>query len=157
MFFQPLPNEPMERVYSEIYSSQAMLKAHEAIKSHPPDPSCKLETVVAAVMLWSDSTHLTSFGSASLWPIYLFLGNQSKYICGKPSSFAAHHLAYIPKLSDTIQDFYHHVFGKPATAEMLTYCHQELMQAIWLLLMDDDFMHAYEFGIVIECLDGISR
>jgi hypothetical protein len=31
------------------------------------------------------------------------------------------------------------------------------MQAIWLLLMDDDFMHAYEFGIVIECLDGIRR
>lgn len=31
------------------------------------------------------------------------------------------------------------------------------MQAIWLLLMDDDFMHAYEFGVVIECLDGISR
>jgi hypothetical protein len=29
------------------------------------------------------------------------------------------------------------------------------MQAIWLLLMDDDFMHAYEFGIVIEFLDGI--
>lgn len=23
--------------------------------------------------------------------------------------------------------------------------------------MDDDFMHAYEFGIVIECLDGISQ
>jgi hypothetical protein len=21
--------------------------------------------------------------------------------------------------------------------------------------MDDDFIHAYEFGIVIECLDGI--
>ncbi|KAG1810514.1 hypothetical protein EV424DRAFT_1328117, partial [Suillus variegatus] len=99
MFFQPSPNEPMERVYSKIYSLQAMLEAHEAIKSHPPDPSCKLETVVAAVMLWSNSTHLTSFGSASLWPIYLFLGNQSKYIRRKPSSFAAHHLAYIPKVS----------------------------------------------------------
>jgi hypothetical protein len=23
--------------------------------------------------------------------------------------------------------------------------------------MDDDFIHAYEFGIVIECLDGIRR
>jgi hypothetical protein len=31
------------------------------------------------------------------------------------------------------------------------------MQAIWLLLMDDEFMHAYEFGVVIECLDGIRR
>ncbi|KAG2142742.1 uncharacterized protein EDB93DRAFT_1252205 [Suillus bovinus] len=156
MFFQPSPNKPMKHVYSEIYSLQAMLEAHEAIKSHPPDPSCKLETVVAAVMLWSDSTHLASFGSASLWPIYLFLRNQSKYIHGKPSSFAAHHLAYIPQLSDTIQDFYRHVFGKPATAEMLTSCHQELMQAIRLLIMDNDFMHTYEFGIVIEYLNGIS-
>ncbi|KAG1798726.1 hypothetical protein EV424DRAFT_1307934, partial [Suillus variegatus] len=66
MFFRPSPNEPAERVYSEIYSSPAMLKVHEAIKSNPPDPDCKLETVVAAVMLWSDSTHLASFGSASL-------------------------------------------------------------------------------------------
>jgi hypothetical protein len=98
-FFQPSPNEPAERVHSEIYSSPAMLEAHEAIKANPPVPDCNLETVVAAVMLWSDSTHLTSFGSASLWPIYLFLGNQSKYTRGKPSSFAAHHLAYIPKVS----------------------------------------------------------
>jgi hypothetical protein len=42
-------------------------------------------------------------------------------------------------------------------AEVLTHCRHELMQAIWLLLMDDDFMHAYEFGIVIEFLDGIRR
>ena len=26
-----------------------------------------------------------------------------------------------------------------------------------LLLLDDDFMHAYAFGIVIECADGILR
>ena len=49
-------------------------------------------------MLWSDSTHLTSFGNASLWPIYLYLGNQSKYTRGKPTSFARHHMAYIPKV-----------------------------------------------------------
>lgn len=36
------------------------------------------------------------------------------------------------------------------------HCCHKLMQAIWLFLMDDDdFIHAYEFGIVIECLDGI--
>lgn len=31
------------------------------------------------------------------------------------------------------------------------------MQAIWLLLLDDDFMHAYQFGLVIEFADGILR
>ncbi|KAG2035902.1 hypothetical protein BDR03DRAFT_1012197 [Suillus americanus] len=69
MFFQPSPNEPVECVYSEIYSSPAMLEVHNAIKLNPPDLDCKLETVVAAVMLWSDSTHLASFRSALLWPI----------------------------------------------------------------------------------------
>ena len=28
----------------------------------------------------------------------MYFGNQSKYIQGKPTSFAAHHLAYIPKV-----------------------------------------------------------
>lgn len=31
------------------------------------------------------------------------------------------------------------------------------MQAIWLLLINNDFMHAYEFGVVIEFLDGVQR
>jgi hypothetical protein len=61
------------------------------------------------------------------------------------------------KLSDALQDFYKVCFDKPATSEILTFCRHELMHAIWLLLMDDEFMHAYEFGIVIEFLDGVSR
>ncbi|KAG2063384.1 hypothetical protein BDR04DRAFT_1123294 [Suillus decipiens] len=119
---------------------------HNRMRSQPRENGCTLETVVAAIMLWSDSTHVASFGTASLWPIYLFLGNQSEYVRGKTFAFAAHHIAYIPKLSDTIQDF-----------RYSTHCRHEFMQAIWLLLMDDDFMHAFEFGIVIECLDGIRR
>lgn len=31
------------------------------------------------------------------------------------------------------------------------------MQAIWFLLLDQRFMHAYEHGIVILCGDGITR
>jgi len=31
------------------------------------------------------------------------------------------------------------------------------MQQIWLLLLDGDFMHAYEHGIVLLCGDGIYR
>jgi len=45
-----------------------------------------LETFIVAALLYSDATHLASFGSASLWPIYLFLGNVSKYIRSKPTS-----------------------------------------------------------------------
>lgn len=56
---------------------------------------------MVALMLWSDLTCLTNFGSASLWPVYLSLGNQSKYIQAKPLTFSNHHLAYMPSVSQT--------------------------------------------------------
>lgn len=31
------------------------------------------------------------------------------------------------------------------------------MQAIWRLLLDEDFLHAYEHGIVITFADGVTR
>jgi len=98
LFWQPDDDEFPERVITEVYTSDAMLQEHEKLQSQPREPGCNLETVIAAIMLWSDSTHLASFGNASLWPVYMFIGNQSKYIRSKPTSFAAHHLAYIPKV-----------------------------------------------------------
>ena len=91
-----------QRLYSELYHSDAFIEEHKRVqnRSRPPpdDPGCKLEKVVAALMFWSDSTHLTSFGTAKLWPIYLFFGNLSKYIRSQPSSGACNHLAYIPSV-----------------------------------------------------------
>ena len=48
-------------------------------------------------------------------------------------------------------------FGKAATAAMLTHLRRELAQAVWMLLMDMDFMHAYVFGLVFQLVDGIMR
>jgi len=96
-YWKPTPESPPERIYSELYNSDAFIHEHERIRSQPR-PECNLETVIAAIMVWSDSTHLTSFGNTSLWPIYLYLGGLSKYSRAQPSSFAAHHLAYIPKV-----------------------------------------------------------
>ena len=91
-----------QRIYGELYNSDAFIKEHHRVQncSQPPpdDPGCKLEKVVAALMFWSDSTHLTNFGTAALWPIYLFFGNLSKYIRSRPSSGACNHLAYIPSV-----------------------------------------------------------
>lgn len=86
------------RVYDEIYSSDAMLEAHKELQQSPREPGCDLERVVVAVMLYSDSTHLASFGTASAWPIYMFLGNQSKYLRCKPRAGACQHVAYLPKV-----------------------------------------------------------
>ena len=99
LFWQPDNTRLPECIITELYTSDAMLQEHEKIKSSPKVAGCNLETVIAAIMLWSDSTHLASFGNAALWPIYLFLRNQSKYTHAKPTLFTAHHLAYIPKVS----------------------------------------------------------
>lgn len=91
--------EPPERVYGEMYSSDAFFDAWETVQSQGHMTGDSLERVMVALMLWSDSTCLTNFGSASLWPVYLSLGNQSKYIRSKPSTFSHHHLAYLPSVS----------------------------------------------------------
>jgi len=65
-FYQPSDGVTVEKIYGEVYNSSAMLEEHEKIRSQPHEGNCALETVVAAVMLWSDSTHLASFGTASL-------------------------------------------------------------------------------------------
>jgi hypothetical protein len=97
-FWQPTRDSPPQRVYDEIYTSNAMVEAHTALQNQPQEPGCTLERVVLALMWWSDSTHLASFGDASLWPLYLFFGNQSKWLRVKPRSNVCHHVAYFPKV-----------------------------------------------------------
>ena len=101
-YWKPTPESPPECIYSKLYNSDAFILEHEKIRSQPR-PQCNLKTVIAAIMVWSDSTHLTNFRNATLWPIYLYLGGLSKYIRAQPSSFSAHHLAYIPKVFKLVQ------------------------------------------------------
>ncbi len=94
----PLTNQP-ERVHGEIYTSDAFFEETANVRQHSPvpdDSNCTREKVVAALMVASDETHLTDFGNTKAWPIYLMLGNLSKYIRSQPNSGAMHHLAYIP-------------------------------------------------------------
>ncbi|KAF5384836.1 hypothetical protein D9615_000907 [Tricholomella constricta] len=156
-YWQPTPDREPERVYDEIFSSDAFIAEHIKVQQQPPEPGCQLERVVAALMFWSDSTHLASFGNASLWPLYLYFGNQSKWLRGKPRAGACHHVAYIPKLPDEFNDFFEGLVGNAPSADILTHCRRDLMHAVWQLILDDDFLYAYEHGIVIECPDGIFR
>ncbi|KAJ8503450.1 hypothetical protein ONZ45_g10851 [Pleurotus djamor] len=91
-------SSPKSRMYSEIFTSDAMLDAHIDLQRSPGEPGCTLEKVVAALMVYSDSTHLALFGTASAWPMYLFIGNQLKALRAKPRAGACHHLAYLPKV-----------------------------------------------------------
>ncbi|KAJ3568500.1 hypothetical protein NP233_g5674 [Leucocoprinus birnbaumii] len=176
LFWQKTPNGPSERLFSELYNSDAFLAEHAKLQQQKSStgPNANLETAVAAIMLWSDATHLADFGSASLWPIYCYFGNQSKYERLKPSNFAAHHIAYIPPLPRAFQDWYRnhpdnnkkpsgsseHVDNAEkfsASRELMTHLKRELMHAIWTLLLDPEFRHAYEHGIPVDCADGVRR
>ncbi|CAA7262242.1 unnamed protein product [Cyclocybe aegerita] len=98
--------ETTEHVFSKVYNSDAFIQEHEKVQSVPvplDDPECKREKVVAALMFWSDSTHFADFGTAKLWPIYMFFGNLSKYVRAQPTSGACQHIAYIPSLSNSLQ------------------------------------------------------
>jgi len=119
-------NDNEEQIYSEVYTSPAMLEAHEDIQQLPRTLCDDLERVVAPLMLWSDSTHLAQFGTASVWPFYLALGNQSKYVRGKPTMGAFHHLAYIPSVGSSLLDAIHLltiVFSASSYLSRLVYCH----------------------------------
>ena len=85
-------------VYNEVYMSDAWIQAQDKIMKQRRDNSCKLERVVAGLMFWSDSTQLAQFGHASTWPIYLFLGNLSKYARADPQSGCCHPIAFIPSV-----------------------------------------------------------
>ena len=79
--FRKAPNGEEERVFCEVYDSDAFIEENDKIQrapAPPDDPGCKREKAVAVIMVWSDATHLANFGTAKLWPIYMLLGNLSK-------------------------------------------------------------------------------
>ena len=144
-WWHPHPGGDPVHIYSETYNSDTILKANKAMRDDlgaaPHGLGDDLETFIVSVLLYSDLTHLASFRTTSLWPIYLFLGNVSKYIRSKPTSFSAHHIAYIPtvrchqilarfdglpltvvkQLPDTIKEFYQKHYRINPTADMLTH------------------------------------
>ncbi|KAF8426518.1 hypothetical protein L210DRAFT_3306924, partial [Boletus edulis BED1] len=95
-FWQHPVDGSEQRVFDELYTSDAWLKAHDDLQKQSNEPGCKLEKVIAAMMFSSDATMLASFGTAKAWPVYLHFGNVSKYIRVQPTSGACHHIAFIP-------------------------------------------------------------
>lgn len=176
-FWKPSEDAPPERLYGEIFSSQAMLDVDDDIcKCYlgNESDSQNIEAVSVPLLLYSDSTHLANFGNASCWPVYMFFGSQSKYIRDRPTAFASHHIAYMPKvchiylgsllyyscchkLPDTIQDFYQQQYNTSATAATLTHCKRELIHAVFSVILNERFVDAYRHGFVIECGDSCHR
>jgi hypothetical protein len=85
-----------------MYSVDAMIQAQVDVDNLPQAHGDTTECVVLRLMLSSDSSQLTNFGLASVWPIYLMFANQSKQEQTKLSCHAVHHLAYVPSVSSTL-------------------------------------------------------
>jgi hypothetical protein len=161
------------KMHGELYTSEAFREAHQALQTLPLEPDCDLQRVVVALMFWSDATHLTQFGNSQLWPCYLFIGNESKYRRCKPSCNLCSHVAYfqkvsaehliyiihtdlIPQLPDEFSHFAtQFTGGKGPRKPFLAHCRREFFHAQVEALLDDDFLEAWQHGIVIKCFDGI--
>ncbi|KAH7920743.1 hypothetical protein BV22DRAFT_1020666 [Leucogyrophana mollusca] len=148
-----------QRVYDELYTSDAWLEAHNELQKQPFQPGCKLERVIAGLMLFSDATHLADFGTAKAWPLYLYFGNLSKYVRASPTSGACHLVGFLPLLPDSVQEVISTLnkMSRKAISALNAHCRRELFHACWNTLMDDEFLEAYRHGIVVRCADGILR
>ena len=90
---------PPIRLYGEAYTSDEMIDAYEEVQNIPPHPDYpNAENVVIELAPYSDATMLAQFGTAFLWPVYMYFPNLSKYVRCQPSSHAAHHTAYFPSV-----------------------------------------------------------
>jgi hypothetical protein len=99
LFWTPPDARHDVRVHGELYTSPAFLDAQRELEESPGEPDCNLPRVIVALMFWSDATHLTSFGTAKLWPAYLCFGNESKYRRCKPTCHLFNHVAYFQSVS----------------------------------------------------------
>lgn len=102
-YHSPLdPSRPAERVYDEVFSSDAWLREDAKIQMariDPSKPEPHLPRVIAAMMFWSDETVLNQFGQNKAWPVYFFFGNQPKSERAKPTAGGGRHLAYLPQVT----------------------------------------------------------
>jgi hypothetical protein len=39
----------------------------------------------------------------------------------------------------------------------MAHCHREIYHAQWAIILDDEFLEAYQHGIVIKCCNGFRR
>jgi len=99
-YWRPTKASNPIRVYSEVYTSDAMLQLEKELEeTSEATAGPQLETFNLSALLYSDSTNLTQFDHASLWPMYMFVGNTSKYLRSRPNSFSAHHITYLPTVN----------------------------------------------------------
>ncbi|EJD46773.1 hypothetical protein AURDEDRAFT_40235, partial [Auricularia subglabra TFB-10046 SS5] len=146
------------RVAGEVYHSPRAQRLYDEVQRLSREAGDTMERRVVYLMPGSDSTHLAQFGNASEWPGFLGIGNQSKYVRAQRNAHAMHHFASFPKIPDSLHDEIKSIgLKKSAKKQALTHCRRELMQAAWAKILSPEFLHAYKYGFVHTCQDGVER
>ena len=176
-YWQPEGVTEAVRVHGELYTSEAFIEAHNELQRSPPELGCNLPRVVLGLMFASDGTQLTSFSNAKLWPVYLQIGNESKDRRSKPSCQTFEHVAYLEVVSDLPSAKWHDkahfcsfsqlpdafaafavdMIGKEPDTTFTGHCQREMYHAQWSILLDEEFLEAYQHGMALQCCDEIWR
>lgn len=61
------------------------------------------------------------------------------------------------QLPRSIIEFTSQFTNKSNRSDILTHCKRELVQAVWKVLLDDEFVEAYKNGMVVKCWDGVHQ
>ncbi|SJL10770.1 uncharacterized protein ARMOST_14164 [Armillaria ostoyae] len=130
----PTPGSHQARVYSELYTSKCFRDAERDLLSSPPEEGCDLPRVIIAFMIWSDATHVAQFGHS------------------KPIIRPFYQVYRMDAFEDILRGL-----GIKKSDPLMAHCRRELFHEAWKLLLDDDFVTAYEHGIILTCADGIRR
>ncbi|KAF6761428.1 hypothetical protein DFP72DRAFT_1062420 [Ephemerocybe angulata] len=159
--WSPRPDSQETELYGELYTSRAFREAHNELQKLPPVliEGKTIERVVVGMMFSSDATHLSTFGpTASLWPLYLMFGNESKLRRCRPSEKLCDQIAYFLKLPDHFKDYLKVMNeGKIPTDALLAHCARELFHKQWSILLDEDLIGAMRDGVLLLCPDEESR
>ena len=52
---------------------------------------------------------------------------------------------------------YREAYGSPPSDDVIKHLKREVMQAVWDLIMDEEFVNAYDKSVIYKCADNIKR
>ncbi|KIL56888.1 hypothetical protein M378DRAFT_16692 [Amanita muscaria Koide BX008] len=83
-------NEGQQRIYHDMNTGKWWWKMQEVLEAQKPGAT------VIPIILSSDRTQITRFGTKTVYPVYMTIGNIPKFIRRKPSHRAQILIAYLP-------------------------------------------------------------
>ncbi|KAF7323811.1 hypothetical protein MKEN_00602400 [Mycena kentingensis (nom. inval.)] len=143
----PLPRGHQE-LHGEMYNAARTMRAFQNL------PECEEEPVVVSLMPFSDGTHLAQFGDGC-YAAWLLVSWQPVQIRPR-QALLERALSY--GLPDNLEELYVQHYEERMPDHLLAFLKRELFHLVWELMLDDDFVEAWDHGMrVDECWDHLRR